>query len=245
MTVEDLLTPAPYEQPFGAESRRRHLIGIRNQTASPLNEFVEHANRMIDAEDATEVRRPWRPGVTIVFVAAPAEWPHVGPAETEQNNDPGAPSASILLMAATELSSWLSLTQQQVATMVGMSPSTIMAWRRSPLTHPRHASIPTLLRLWAAVAGARDELGEAATLQLVWGSRGRPARGAVALGADDIAEKLLAAAEASSLAGLMDTHDYDVDDVIRPAAGQLAADEETLSSDLNKYIADAGEPTVE
>ena len=43
----------------------------------------------------------------------------------------------------------------------------------------------------------------------------------------------------------MDTHDYDVDDVIRPAAGQLAADEETLSSDLNKYIADAGEPTVE
>jgi transcriptional regulator with XRE-family HTH domain len=245
VTVEDLLTPAPYEQPFGSEDRRRHLIGIRTQTASPVNEFVEHANRMIDVGDATEVRRSLRPGVRRVFVATSSDESLTEPLEAEQSNEPGAPSANILLTAATELSSWLSLTQQQVAKLVGMSPSTIMAWRRSPLTHPRHASIPTLLRLWAAVAGARDELGEAATLQLVWGSRGRKKRGAVTMRADDLAEKLLAAAETSSLAGLLDTVDYDHQEAIRPAAGQLAEDEETLSKDLNKYIADAGEPTAE
>jgi transcriptional regulator with XRE-family HTH domain len=247
MTVEDLITKAPYEQQgaYGVGNRRRHLIGIRAQTASPLNEFVDNANRMIDADDATEPRRPSRLGVTKIFIAATDDSQPQDAQDVEQSTDPGAPTATVLLKATTELSTWLKLSQKQVATLVGISPSTVMAWRRAPMTHPRHASIPHLLRLWAAASGAREELGDTATLQLVWGSREHPGRGAITLGADDLAERLLAAAEAASLEAFEDTSDYDPGRATRPSTGQLAADEEALSRSLNEDLTDSGESTAE
>lgn len=247
MSIEDLLSRPPYEQRGAARlgHRRRHLIGILDQTASPLNEFVDNANRMIDADDGTEPRRPASPGVIEIFVVAPADDDAPVTPEVEQSDEPGAPSASLLFVAAKELSAWLSLTQQQVAGLVGISSSTIMAWRRSPGTHPRHAKIPTLLRLWAAVAGARDEIGEAATLQIAWGSSGRSARGAIKAGAEELTEKLIEAAEAASLAAFSDTAAYEPDSVSRPSAGQLAQDEESLSRSLRRYAADSGESSIE
>lgn len=250
MAVEDLITNAPYEQP-GTDSlghRRRHLIGIRVQTASPLNEFVDHANRMINVEDATEPQRPSRPGVIKIYVAAAddeARSETRDVPQVEQSKDAGTPAAGILLTAAAELSAWLSLNQQQIASLVGISPSTIMAWKRSPSTHPRHPGIPSLLRLWAAVAGAREELGDTVTLQLIWGAQGHPGRGAIAMGASDLAERLLAAAEAASLAAFEETGDYDPERASRLPTGQLATDEEALSRRMNEYIANSGESTAE
>lgn len=249
MTVEDWINKAPYEQQgtYHLSNRRRHLIGVRAQTASPLNEFVDHANRMINAEDATEPRRPSRLGVIKIYVAATDDDSDEARSVQyiEQSMDAGASTAGILLTAVAELSAWLSLNQQQIARLVGISPSTIMAWKRSPSTHPRHSSIPSLLRLWAAVASAREELGDSATLQLIWGSQGHPGEGAIAMGANDLAERLLAAAEAASLAAFEDTGDYDPERATRLSAGQLATDEEALSRRLNEYIADSGESTAE
>lgn len=247
MTVEDLITPAPYELQ-GTDllgDRRRHLIGVRAQTASPLNGFVDNANRMINADDATAPRRPSRFGVIEVFVAeAENASPRMGQ-EVEQNPEPGASAAAILLTATGQLSTWLNLNQKQISALVGISPSTVMAWRRAPATHPRHSNVPRLLRLWAAVSSAREELGEIETLQLVYGSREHVARNAVSLNADELTEKLLAAAEAASLEAFEDTSGYDPDGAVRPSTGQLAGDEEMLTRSLAENLMDSGESATE
>jgi len=248
MSIEDLITRAPYEQQgtYGVGHRRRHLIGVRAQTASPLNEFVDNANRMIDADDATEARRQSRSGVIEVFVATADDGQLEDTQDVEQSTEPGAPAAAILLRATAELSDWLRLNQRQVAKLVGISPSTVMAWKRAPATHPRHPNIPRLLRLWAAASGAQEELGDTATLQLIWGSRQHPGGGGGnTLDADELTEKLLAAAEASSFEAFESTSDYDSSDAIRPSTGQLAEDEETLSRSLGADFTNTGESTVE
>jgi hypothetical protein len=102
-----------------------------------------------------------------------------------------------------------------------------------------------LLRLWAATSGARDELGDTTTLQLVWGSHEHPGRDSVALGADDLAEKLLAAAEAASLEAFERTSEYEFSTAVRPSTGQLAEDEEALRRSLGEDFTDSGESTAE
>ncbi|WP_127497121.1 antitoxin Xre-like helix-turn-helix domain-containing protein [Actinoplanes solisilvae] len=247
MTVEDLITSAPYELQ-GVDllgDRRRHLIGVRAQTASPLNGFVDNANRMINADDATAPRRPSRSGVVEVFVAEADDAATLDVQEVEHNPEPGASAAAVLLKATTQLSTWLNLNQKQIAALVGISPSTVMAWRRAPATHPRHSNVPRLLRLWAAVSSAREELGEIATLQLIYGSREHLTRNAATLNADELTEKLLAAAEAASLEAFEDTSDYDPDGAVRPSTGQLADDEEMLSRSLAENLMDSGESATE
>ncbi|MDT5029998.1 MAG: hypothetical protein QOC94_169 [Actinoplanes sp.] len=247
MSIEDLITGAPYEQQgtYRVGNRRRHLIGVRAQTASPLNQFVDDANRMIDADDATEARRQSRSGVIEVFVAAFDDGQLEDAPDVEQSTEAGSPAATVLLQATAELSHWLRLNQRQVAKLVGISPSTVMAWKRAPATHPRHPNIPRLLRLWAATSGARDELGDTTTLQLVWGSHEHPGRDSVALGADDLAEKLLAAAEAASLEAFERTSEYEFSTAVRPSTGQLAEDEEALRRSLGEDFTDSGESTAE
>jgi len=180
-----------------------------------------------------------------VFVAASDDGQMEDAADVEQSTEAGSPAATILLQATAELSHWLRLNQRQVTKLVGISPSTVMAWKRAPATHPRHPNIPRLLRLWAATAGARDELGDTATLQLVWGSREHPGHDAVALSADDLAEKLLVAAEAASLEAFESANEYDFTTNARTLTGQLAEDEEALSRSLGEDVTDSGESTAE
>lgn len=166
----------------------------KEHTSAPLASYIEVAARVIPDEDVTEVASALVPGLQEQLIGLHFTLGE----ELEAEDTPGAPSAALLLDAVAALTAWLPLTQERLARYVGISPSTVMAWRRLPDVHPRHPHIPTLLRLWAAVSGARQEFGEAETSRLVWGSgSGSPAL--PALPSEELAEHLLAAAEEASL----------------------------------------------
>lgn len=157
---------------------------------------------------------------------------------------PGAPSAVLLVSAAAELGSWLSLTQQQVMYLVGMSPSTVMAWKREPATHPRQKNIPILIRLWAAVSGARQQFGPDETLRMVWRHVDTPGEKTDGVLADQLANDLINETEAASQAELALDDGYDPEAPLLVDVEELEAGELELSAVLTQYL-EKGEPGAE
>lgn len=118
-----------------------------------------------------------------------------------------APSELISLKAFNELQQWMSMTQKQLAKVLGISTSTVMSWKRDAKVQPRHPGIPSLIRLWAAMAAAREELGETKTRQLLWGWHGSmPFK--TRLDPEETANRLMEAAEESSRKALNETSGY-------------------------------------
>ncbi len=150
----------------------------------------------------------------------------------EESTETGAPSAALLLGAVRDLQSWLSLTQDQVCEYVGVSRSTVMAWRRNPAIHPRHPRLPLLLHLWAAVGGAREEFGAERTARLVH-QRGRLTDGDQ--GPDVLAEVLLDAVENASVRALEESS-YCAASAPDMTAGEIEAGEAELSDALTRAV---------
>jgi len=214
---------------------RRYLGSIaRSHTAAPLSELVEAAGHVISFEDLTAVLLGTEPRLRQVLVALEYE-----PAPPE----PGSPSAALLLQAFSALAGWLSLTQDHLARYVGISPSTVMAWKREPDIHPRHAHIPVLLSLWAAVTGAFEEFGEAETLRRVWASGTGTTDGVPGLPADELAEQLIVAADEAAR-GDDEDDGYDPATAALLTVEEIAAGEQNLSMGLSDYLEGPGESGI-
>jgi hypothetical protein len=136
----------------------------------------------------------------------------------------------MLLGALDDLRSWLALSQDRVSQIVQISPSTVMAWRRNPLVRPRHPHTQTLVRLWAAMASAREELGEEGALRLVMGGSEPLIQRRTNAPAEDVIAALNEAAEAASDSALDAAWESDAvwDE---PVAEDLAADELAFGGD--------------
>lgn len=150
----------------------------------------------------------------------------------------GAPSSALLVEAVAQLRSWLRMPQKDIAAYVGISNSTVMAWRREAPRYPRHARIPVLLSLWSAVGAARAELGDEATAQLVW-SHGEAGQ-VPATSPEDLAEQLLAAAAAASDDAWLAEDDYEPGVSPVPSEAELLDAEAALSAELRRGAGGSG-----
>lgn len=209
---------------------RIHLGCVaRSRTVTPVSVNVEVAGHLISLGDLTDIVLFVEPGFRQQLVALEYE------PEPPENDEPGAPSAAVLLRAFAELTQRLSLTQDNLARYVGIGPTTVMAWKRERSIHPRHPRVPLLLSLWAAVSGAFEELGEAETLRRVWASGSGASDGLPGLPADELAEQLIVAADEAA-------RDDDEDDGYDPATAalltteEIAAGEQELSIGLGDYL---------
>lgn len=211
-------------------------------TATPLSGFAETVGRLLIEVPATGTGRRRRPEFReVMFAELFTELPDTSLAEASEA--PGAPGAAILLRAIKELTEWLNLTQKQLAGFVEISPSTVMAWKRDLTVHPRHSQISTLLSLWAAVSGAREEVGASETTRLIWTSPSRP------LGenpdASAVATALIMVAETASLAAFELDDGYDSTTALPTPIAELEAGERELSAALNQHLGGLGEPATE
>lgn len=152
------------------------------------------------------------------------------PADVGESDEVGAPSAALLVEAVAQLRAWLRMQQKDIATYLGISNSTVMAWKREAPRYPRHRRIPVLLSLWAAVASARDELGDETTSQLIWG-RGEEAS-SPAVPAEELTELLLAAATEASDAAWLEDDGYVPGQSAMPSAEELLEAESSLVQGL-------------
>lgn len=215
-------------------------------TAPPVSGFASAVGRLLIEVQGTGTMRVWRPEYREIMVAEPytdtLELLDVKLA-AQESAEPGSPSAAVLLRGVEELIAALSVTQKRLATFLGISPSTVMAWKRDLTVHPRHAQIPTLLRLWAAVAGAQEELGTDETLHVIYASPSRP------LGehadAEALAEALIVAVQASSLAAFETDDGYDSTSAPPLTLAELEAGERELRTALNQYLEGPGAPAPE
>ena len=144
--------------------------------------------------------------------------------------DASPTSAEMLLGALDDLRTWLALSQDRVSQIVQISSSTVMAWRRNPLVRPRHPHTQTLVRLWAAMASAREELGEEAALRLVIGGTEPFIQQRTNAPVEEIIEALNQAAEAGSDAALDAAWESNIE-WDTPAGEDLAADELSFGGD--------------
>lgn len=150
----------------------------------------------------------------------------------------GSPSARLLLDAVSELRGGLAISQSDLCSVLGLSPSTVMAWRRTPAVHPRHPSVPKLLKLWAAFHACSSVLGHEAAAQTAWSAL----RVGDAASSEIAVERLLEAAEAAG---------EDFDDDLGPAAGaemsedDLTAAEAAFSSALTQLTDGSERPRPE
>ncbi len=206
------------------------------QTAPPLrHSAADVAGKIIARQELTRSVRAGIGRAAFMIV-------YLDDVEQEDGAEPGSPNAAVLLSAIKDLTAWMNLNQQQTATYLGISPQTVMAWRRERPKRPRHPQIPTLLRLWAAVSGAIEELGSTETLQLIWGSGSQTVRGVPNLAPDDLAEVLIDRADQASIAR------FDVDDGYTPATAEpvpaedIEAGELDLSRALTEHIEGPDEP---
>ncbi|MGQ0631963.1 MAG: hypothetical protein ACT4P1_13070 [Sporichthyaceae bacterium] len=209
--------------PFG--TGRLTTDWLTPSTTAP-GSFIDVAARIIEVPSVTEAARTGEPWIAEDLVEADPE-PALG----------GSPEAALLLLAMRDVSTWLSMTQDQVCRYLGVSPSTVMAWKREPRVHPRHRRVPAVLRLWAALSGAREELGEEATARIVWTHR----QGTDVLGVtpEELAETLLSAADESSLAGV-DDDGYDPLSPVDLDRDDLARNELALSASLRDELGEHG-----
>lgn len=145
----------------------------------------------------------------------------------EVREEPAATNAEMHLAAFDDLLTWLPLSQERLAQVVGISTSTVMAWRREPHVRPRHRNAQTLIRLWAAVASAREELGDERTLRLLAEGPQSVIGVRQALPAEEIIERLNLAAERASDAALDEAWGAE-GDWEDPAAHDIAAGEMAL-----------------
>jgi DNA-binding transcriptional regulator YiaG len=148
-----------------------------------------------------------------------------------ESDEVGAPSSALLVDAVAQLRVWLRMQQKDLATYVGISNSTVMAWKREAPRYPRHKRIPVLLSLWAAVAAARDELGDEATSRLIWG-RGEEAN-SPAVPAEELTEVLLGAATEASDASWLEDDGYVPAQSAMPSADEFLEAESALSEGLS------------
>lgn len=178
------------------------------------------------------------PTGTIVYVDPSVEQEHVAGTATlhetsaaePDSDEVGAASSGVLVEAFDALRGWLQMRQIELAAYVGISPSTVMAWKREATRYPRHARIPALLTLWSAVAAARAELGAEGTSQLIWSS-GREGY-APAVAADELADLLMEAATEASNAAWLDDDGYIPGESTMPSVDELYEAESHLARDL-------------
>ncbi len=150
----------------------------------------------------------------------------------------GSPSARLLLDAVSELRAGLAISQSDLCSVIGLSTSTVMAWRRMPAVHPRHPSVPKLLKLWAAFHACSSVLGQEAAAQTAWSAL-RPGDA----GSSEVAtDRLLEAAEAAG-------EDFDEDlgpvAVAEMSEDELTAAEAALSSALTQLTDGSERPRPE
>lgn len=156
----------------------------------------------------------------------------------EADERPGAPSTGVLLAAVRDLRQWTTLTQAQLCEYLGISRSTVMMWKREQTAHPRHGQIPTLVRLWAALAAARDEFGDEAGSRLFWQTASRGADQLPSLPAEELAERMLTLADEASRAAFDDS--YDVHGAVPAAIEDLEAGELELREQQSAPVEDTG-----
>lgn len=198
-------------------------------TAFPVGSVPEAIGHIVPAMPHTAFERVKAPVVldliTLVLVSElePGDATEVV-AEDERS---GSPSARLLLDAVSDLRDGLVISQADLCSIVGLSPSTVMAWRRTPSVHPRHPSVPTLLKLWAGFHACSSALGREDAARLAWSAL-RPGD---PTSADAATELLLEAADAAV---------EDFDDVLGPvvdagaSVDELAASEAAFSSALGQ-----------
>ena len=223
------------------EVRRVPRAKVWVHTASPVGSYAEMMTHVIAVHDLTAQGRSWRPGVVQILVAGDVGTPFElvsTPNETvEEETEAGAPSAALLLSAFRELTAWLGTTQEKLCEYVGISRSTVMAWKRDQSVHPRHAQIPALLGLWAAVSGAKDELGDEATLRLVYGAGFGIDR---AVRVEELTDRLLDAADEASIAAL-NASQYDSATAVEMTVEEIEAGERALSRSLTQHLEGSGD----
>ena len=219
---------------------RHRRPGWRVKTANPLGSFADDAAKVIAVGELTGSFRSYKTGVINVLVADRGETSYTvvtvdDAAEdaVEETIEPGAPNAAVLLQAVAELRRWLDVTQDALCEYVGISRSTVMLWKRNPAVHPRHPRIPVLLGLWAAVAGAVEELGQDETTRLVYGPGRFQASGAVPVEA--LTEVLLDAADEASLRALEQT-EYDPETATPMTVDEIEDGERQLHEALTQPL---------
>jgi hypothetical protein len=153
------------------------------------------------------------------------------------NADLGAPKVGVLLGAVEDLTEWTGMTKQALSKYLGVSYSTVLSWRREQPSRPRHRRIPTLLALWSAVSGTREQFGAEEAARMVWAA-GRTDAGAPAIPADELANWLVVQTSESNLA------DFLQDDGYVPGSAQLP-DIEALAEAEARLHATLDVPTVE
>ena len=209
-------------------------------TASPLVGFADSVGRIIERLDLTTVALALRPTIREILVALPIDL-SVPSDQQPDRPAPGAPSAHLLVTAVEELKESFAMTQEQLARYVGISPSTVMAWRRHPGVFPRHPRIPVLLQLWATVSEAREELSTDELARIVWG--GRPSEGGVpGREAAELSEKLLEKVEEVGLARFSLQDDYDSKAPEARNLDEMARDEAALSVGLGSFVEPSEDP---
>ncbi len=215
-------------------------------TAPPVKGLAIEVGRLLIEVASTGSMRLLRPEYREIMLTEPyTETPDPLEIELlgEESEEPGSPSTSVLLRAVADLRAAMSLTQKQLATYIGLSPSTVMGWKRNRSLHPRHPQIPILLRLWSAVAGAQEELGSNEALRLIYASAHQPLGGGPDAGA--LAEILIAAAEAASLAAFKDDDGYESTTATALTRVELEAEERELHTALNQYLDGPGASALE
>jgi hypothetical protein len=160
-----------------------------------------------------------------------------GWAPADADADLGAPNVDVLLGAFSDLTSWLGVTKQNLARYLQISPSTVMAWRRERPAYPRHRSISTLLTLWSAVSGARDEFGAEQAVLMAWSSGRRTDAGVPALPASALADWLIKETSEANLADFLNDDGYQPGTAPLPTVEDLTAAEAGLHSTLNTPLA--------
>jgi DNA-binding transcriptional regulator YiaG len=209
-------------------------------TGSGVPGDVEFLSRVVQVVDPTRPAKVLHPMIAVyVVVGDDAILPeaierllgivHSGD-ELEESTEVGTPNAALLLNAVRHLQSGLHLTQDGVCEYIGISRSTVMAWKRSPAIHPRHPRIPLLLHLWAAVSGAREEFGDERTVQLVHQHGPGTERDQ---GPEALAELLLDSVEEASVRALRDA-EYSADLAQDLTVEEIEAREGELSDALTR-----------
>lgn len=238
------------------ESRHLHAHVLyestwQMQTAAPVGSRIEEIARIVSVEDLTDA--PDLRVLTLQDMLTADEWmpkreisPLVaGPSAEDPSEqvlevatEAGAPTAALLLAALRELRTWMLLSQEQICQYLSISPSTVMAWKRERDIHPRHPQMSSLLRLWAAVAGAQEEFGEEGMQRLVGPHRTHD--GHFMMPPAELATLLLDAADEAGMAALV-SDEYDPEAPLRPSVAEIEAGERELSDSLTKYLEGLGD----
>jgi len=142
---------------------------------------------------------------------------------------------ALLLRESTDLTVRLALSKKQLAGFLQISPATVRGWRRDRTGYYWESpQVPSLFRLCAAVASAREEFGEEETSRLIRSSPHRP--GAPGADANALSTLLIRECQVASVAAFTLDDGYDSATAPSNPIAELEAGERELSAALSRHL---------